>query len=671
MATINNRDLVSLVGAFGSGSKAIQWLDEFADWKTQLDPLSAFTEFFVPERAIKVVDSLTSQAQAILALLCDAGGTLVESVLFLEAERLLGREGLARGLDDMARRRLFFTITLRPGDPRGKVYSLPEALHKWLSPELSGLINASSARVAHDDDDSMPAQYEAPLVSALSVLCTVAQLRPRITERRLYKKDAEKIVELFGFRFPSQADAAVSACFSLGMLKGSYIDGVGRALPRWDGARKFVTLSPYDRAERSLATYSGGPIVSSVFAARGGWINSVQLARESRVSFAVSNSMSLPKDQAALMRLLDDHWRADRKALISHENLEHSTVGGEECFRLRPEFAAGFRGRFTDPAPVFVQPNFEVIVPKEVAPEALLLFAQSCELVRSDTVMTFVFTQESVQRAALEGLSAADITQGAARFSAHGVPDNVIRSINDWASSSGRVTVESLCLIEVDDSALIERVVASLGKLARQVGPKALVASNKDAKAVTAALEKHGLKPRTVSPGEGEDRVSDMLEDGLPPGAFPPPLGLALPPARIEKMRQAFARESQPVTVVAAKPSISRPGREPPTATDPQGIFVLFRKAQELDCEILFELDRRVNPMAVGRVIDIAGDGKGAPTTFRIINTQTKGSHWYELSLMKQATLDLRTARRIGRNALCPCGSDFKYKRCCGSAGTV
>lgn len=668
MASINNKDLVSLIGAFENGHKAIEWLDHFANWKTRLDPLNAFTEFFVPQQAAKFVDSLTSQAQGLLALLCDAGGTLAESVLLLEAERLLGREGKLRGMDDIARRRFFFTLTLRPGDPRGKIISLPEALRKWLLPEVSGLINAASAHKAQDADEPMAARYEAPLVNAICTLCAVAQLRPRITERRLYKKDAEKIVELLGLRFPSQADTAAATCFSLGLLKGSYIDGVARALPRWENARKFVAISPYDRAERSLATYSGGPIANTVIGARGGWVSAAQLAREARMLSATFNSMSLPKDQSALLKMLEEDWRAARINLISHEKLESSTLGGEEFFRLRPEFAAGFRGRFEEPAPVFVQPNFEVIVPKEAAPEALLLFAQSCELVRCDTVMTFVFTQESVQRAALEGLSASDITQGAARFSAHGVPDNVVRSISDWAGSSGKVAVESMCLIEVDDSALIERVVASLGKMARQVGPKALVAANKDAKAVTAALEKHGLKPRNVSPSDSEEHVSDMLDDGLPAEAFPRSLGLALPPGRIEKMRQAFAGLSPTTVVMGTRTAVLRPVREPPTASDPQGIFFLLKKALDLDCEIMFDVDRSSNPMMTGRVVELDGDEKSAPTTVRIINTLTKGGHWYELILLKRVTLNLRSARRISRNAPCPCGSDLKYKRCCGSA---
>ncbi len=670
-AVATNKEILALIGAFGSEQKAVQWLADCAGWKTNLSTTATFNQFLVPRNATTFVDSLSAQAQVILALQCEAGGTLAESVMLLEAERLLGKEGMLRGLEEIDRRRFFFSLKLSDYDPRGKIVALPEALRKWLAPELSGLINAATARKAQDADEPPRAAFEAPLVKAMCALCAVGQLRPRITEHRLYKRDGEKMAELLGFKFPSQADAALASCFSLGLLKGSHVDGVARALPRWENARKFVALSPHERAERALGTYGWGPTMSTVLGRRGGWVSNAQLSREARLAFAGANSMApLPKGESQLSKLLDNHYRAVRSALLANEHFESATFDGEEFFRLRPEFAAGFRGHYAEPAPVFVQPNFEVIVPKEAAPEALLLFAQSCELKKCDTVMTFAFTQASVQRAALEGISANEIAAGAARFCAHGVPDNVVRSIADWAGNSGRVTVQTLCFIEVDDSSLTERVVASLGAKARQVGPKALVAAHEDAKAVVAALEKHGLKPRNLAPNDADDDMSEVLSDGPPPGVFAPTLGLALPPGRIEKIRQALASLSHPGRVLGAKSSPLRPLREPPTADNPRGILKLLVMARDIDCNAVLDVEGRANKAVIGRVVDISKDGRGEPATVRIFDESTQSDQRHGLASLKSVALHLPSARRLSRNAPCPCGSNQKFKRCCSPAAS-
>ncbi len=664
-----NNEIIALIGAFASEQKAVQWLADCAGWKTNLVARAAFNQFLVPRNATAFVDSLSAQAQVILALQCEAGGTLAESVMLLEAERLLGEEGMLRGIEEIDRRRIFFSLKLSSYDPRGKIVALPEALRKWLAPELSGLINAATARKAQDADEPPGAAFEASLVKAMCALCAVAQLRPRITEHRLYKRDGEKMAELLGFKLPAQADAALAACFSLGLLRGSHEGGVARALPNWGNARKFVALLPHERAERALGTYGWGPTMRTVLGRRGGWVSDTQLSREARLAFAGANSMApLPKDVSQLSKLLDNHYRAVKSALIANEHFESATFDGEEFFRLKPEFAAGFRGHFPEPAPVFVQPNFEVIVPKEAAPEALLLFAQSCELKKCDTVITFAFTQASVQRAALEGINADEITAGAARFCAHGVPDNVIRSIADWAGNSGRVTVQTLCFIEVDDGSLTERVVASLGAKARQVGPRALVAANEDAKAVVAVLEKHGLKPRNLAPDDADDDVSDALPDGPPLAVFAPTLGLALPPGRIEKMRQALGGLSHPGRVFGAKSSPVRPVRpvrEPPTADNPRGILKLLVMARDIDCAAGIDVEGRINRVLVGRVVDVSADGFGEPATVRIYDESTKTDQRHGLGSVKKVTLHLQSARRLSRNAPCPCGSNQKYKRCC------
>ncbi|MBN2299380.1 MAG: helicase-associated domain-containing protein, partial [Deltaproteobacteria bacterium] len=84
---------------------------------------------------------------------------------------------------------------------------------------------------------------------------------------------------------------------------------------------------------------------------------------------------------------------------------------------------------------VIIQPNMEVLVPKDFDPIDFLNMGEIADVVRTDVVSIYRLTKRSVFRALREGWNAAEIENFLDRVSRHDVPDNVLKTIKGWSSS--------------------------------------------------------------------------------------------------------------------------------------------------------------------------------------------------------------------------------------------
>lgn len=109
---------------------------------------------------------------------------------------------------------------------------------------------------------------------------------------------------------------------------------------------------------------------------------------------------------------------------------------------------------------LLVQPNFEVLV---LHPDSRVLWklVRMADLVRHDRVSVYVLNKESVMRAVEAGMSPEEITGFLNTNTGKALPQNVAHSIGDWARMLKRLTIQRVTLIQVDDPAVLDEILAS------------------------------------------------------------------------------------------------------------------------------------------------------------------------------------------------------------------
>lgn len=112
-----------------------------------------------------------------------------------------------------------------------------------------------------------------------------------------------------------------------------------------------------------------------------------------------------------------------------------------------------------------VQPNFEVVL-LEARPDAiadLQAFAVASVASDDDPARVFKITKDSVLAAARAGLDAKAILATLERLSGADAPDNVARSIREWAKGVRRIRVETARLVRCPDEETLSRILAIVG----------------------------------------------------------------------------------------------------------------------------------------------------------------------------------------------------------------
>jgi Helicase conserved C-terminal domain len=108
---------------------------------------------------------------------------------------------------------------------------------------------------------------------------------------------------------------------------------------------------------------------------------------------------------------------------------------------------------------ILVQPNFEVLV---LHPDSRVLWTlvRMSDLVRHDRVSVYNINKESVLRAVEGGLQASEMVAFLNKNMGKHLPQNVAQSISDWARLIKRAHIHRATLIEVDDPAILDEMLA-------------------------------------------------------------------------------------------------------------------------------------------------------------------------------------------------------------------
>lgn len=148
---------------------------------------------------------------------------------------------------------------------------------------------------------------------------------------------------------------------------------------------------------------------------------------------------------------------------------------------------------------VYVQSNFEILVPCTVRPEMLWAVDAFAELLKPDQIMVYKLTRNSVYRAMLHSHTPQTIEEFLIRYSKTPVAQNVKYSIAHWGTSYGRIEFEETILLKCDTEQLAEELMLHpkiRPYIKHRVGPLYLSVDGEQYDQLVTVLSDEGYMPK-------------------------------------------------------------------------------------------------------------------------------------------------------------------------------
>lgn len=174
---------------------------------------------------------------------------------------------------------------------------------------------------------------------------------------------------------------------------------------------------------------------------------------------------------------------------------------------------------------LFVQPDFELIVPPDCSYRARWELEMIAERVRHEHIAVYRMTRETVVRALDHGRTANGILQFLEAHAKYEVPDNIRAAIAQWGEQQSQLRVETVTVLRFRDKATAGTVLRNdriAPLLAEALGPAAWVVRADKAAELRALLERSGYSPGGIKRGADEEGASFPLLDEAAQQPGPP-----------------------------------------------------------------------------------------------------------------------------------------------------
>lgn len=151
---------------------------------------------------------------------------------------------------------------------------------------------------------------------------------------------------------------------------------------------------------------------------------------------------------------------------------------------------------------IYVQSNFETLVPCTVAPRLLWSIDAFADLQKPDQMMVYKLSRNSVYRAMLHSYTPETIHRFLETYSKTPVAQNVAYSISHWGTSYGRIEFEETILLRCDTEELADELMLHpkiRPYLKQKVGPCYLTVDGTQYEQLIAALSDEGYMPKVDS----------------------------------------------------------------------------------------------------------------------------------------------------------------------------
>ncbi len=151
---------------------------------------------------------------------------------------------------------------------------------------------------------------------------------------------------------------------------------------------------------------------------------------------------------------------------------------------------------------IYVQSNFETLVPCTVAPKLLWSIDAFADLQKPDQMMVYKLSRNSVYRAMLHSYTPEMIERFLETYSKTPVAQNVAYSISHWGTSYGRIEFEETILLKCDTEELADELMLHpkiRPYLRQKVGPCYLTVDGAQYEQLVVALSDEGYMPKVDS----------------------------------------------------------------------------------------------------------------------------------------------------------------------------
>lgn len=159
--------------------------------------------------------------------------------------------------------------------------------------------------------------------------------------------------------------------------------------------------------------------------------------------------------------------------------------------------------------PIFVQPDFEIIVPPGVSYKARWELEQFAEQEQAGGISRYRLTRECTIQALEAGYAAERILSTLRKHAKYGVPELVEYSLTQWAGQYGRAAVEDAVIFrcrDEDTAREMQQNVKLKPFLLEQIGPLVWLVEPSSAQALFGQLEACGYSPSRLSLGFDADK---------------------------------------------------------------------------------------------------------------------------------------------------------------------
>ncbi|MDQ0492201.1 helicase-associated domain-containing protein [Paenibacillus brasilensis] len=415
------------------------------------------------------------------------------------------------------------------------------------------LLEQSTMNVVHTDYPV--AVHEAITGLEAELLHTLSRIAvqgvPLTAKGTIHKRSLQKLNELTPFHpedlvglglqyahsdlYPVQTAIMMDLLLSLGLLVKEAVSfriqeaelAAWIQLSAWQ-MRKHIfntLMERYGKAEASMQHFRYMLCAASRYAGAEGWMPvksllqwmlQVGLISQERLNGAGSQT-SAPMEFSAgpkSSEAFEDEIKGWLKALTAFGMGDWGLNAlGELCFRwnispldmlrqYKDEKEAGNQERGT----FYIQPDFEILVPPEVAYDVRWRLECCCERVTGDRMAIYRITRESVTEAIELGMEAQAIFALLDKYSRTGVPDHVRVALEQWAGDVGRTAFATVTLLRCgthEDADTVARHPGLEGLLER-IGERDFIIPGHSTAKIRKTLAAIGLSPRREPEGVDE-----------------------------------------------------------------------------------------------------------------------------------------------------------------------
>jgi hypothetical protein len=213
------------------------------------------------------------------------------------------------------------------------------------------------------------------------------------------------------------------------------------------------------------------------------------------------------------MRALEGEWLRPMAA-IGFLELGERMPGGELAVRKPSRLEGEERW--------FVQPDLDILVPPAVSYRALWIAASCAERIGGHPLDTYKITKKSWTKALEAGKDPEKLLEALEAYAAHGIPDSVRTTLQQWSESFGAVSIQEAALLRIrreEDAAFLRQEESIAPFIAEVLNAQVFLIPKRHVPRLAEALKQLGFTPRLTREAEGAEAASSPKTASLPPSA--------------------------------------------------------------------------------------------------------------------------------------------------------